>query len=236
MAPLNLPAKARHRLTEHQEYLARHDPGLLLTVDEVAARARMTGAITVPVGGGMTRQFEIELRYKGLNPFRTPTTHDPAGRFPPSPDRHIWSDGQFCMWLPQTAPNDFHLPDGLAHHLDRVREFLILQLMYDDRLRRGITPAWPGPAWAHGDAAHQEWLREQVEAAELDPAQLRAFTPYLRGRRRLNGGQRCPCGSGRRASACHRPWLGQIRDALAQIPPVQTALEELLKEHHATPR
>ncbi len=84
------------------------------------------------------------------------------GRFPPSLDRHIVTDGWFCMWLPQTAPRDFDRKDGLARHLERVREFIVLQLMYEDRLRRGIEPAWAGPEWDHGDNGHRQWLREHV--------------------------------------------------------------------------
>jgi hypothetical protein len=233
VAPLTLPAKARRRFAEHQDCLARHEPSLHLAVEEHAGRAYVRGPIKVPVGGGMTQQVEIELRYQGLTPFRTPATRDPVGRFPPSLDRHILSGGWFCLWLPQTAPNDFHLPDGLVRHLDRVREFLILQLMYDDRVRRGIQPPWPGPAWDHGNAGHRQWLQEQVGGLNHD--QLKALLPYLRGRQRLAGGQRCPCGSGQRAAMCHRPWVGQIRDTLVRYPAVRTALDELLKEDDATP-
>jgi hypothetical protein len=89
VAPLTLSAKARRRFAEHEDYLARHEPGLHLTVEEHAAQASVHGAILVPVGGSMTQQFGIELRYQGLRPFRTPATRDPVGRFPPSLDRHI---------------------------------------------------------------------------------------------------------------------------------------------------
>jgi len=233
VAPLTLSAKARRRVAEHRDYLACYEPGLHLILNEHSRQARARGVITVPIGGGMTRQFEIELRYQGLNPFRTPATRDPIGRFPPSLDRHILPGGWFCLWLPQTAPNDFHLSDGLARHLDRVREFLVLQLIYEDRVRRGIQPAWPAPAWEHGDAGHRQWLQEEV--AGLSRKQLKALLPYLRGGQRLVGGQRCPCGSGQRAARCHRPWVGRIRDTVARYPAVRTALDELLKEDDAKP-
>jgi hypothetical protein len=224
--------EARRRFAEHQDYLARHESGLQLAIEELAGRANVRGSVLVPVGGGMIQQFEIELRYQGLRPFRTPRTRDPVGRFPPSLDRHVLPDGWFCLWLPQTAPNDFHLPEGLALHLDRVREFLLLQLIYEDRVRRGIQPAWPGPAWDHGDAGHTQWLREQLDGLNQD--QLRALLPYLRGRQRLSGGQRCPCGSGQRAASCHRQVVGRIRDTIVRYPAVRTALDELFKEDDAT--
>jgi hypothetical protein len=233
VAPLTLPAKVRRRFAEHQDYLTCHEPGLHLTVEEQSGRAQVRGPIVVPVGGSMTQQFEIELRYQGLTPFRTPASRDPVGRFPPSLDRHILPGGWFCLWLPQSSPGDFHLPDGLALHLDRVREFLLLQMIYEDRIRRGIQPLWPGPAWGHGNAGHAQWLQEQV--AGLNPKQLSSLLPYLRGRQRLAGGQRCPCGSGQRAAMCHRPWVGQMRDTLTRYPAVRTALDELLKDDDATP-
>jgi len=229
VAPGRLTSSARRRLAEHQKYLEQHEPGLQLIVDEVAGEARVRGVIMVPVGAGITRPFVIELVYQGLDPLATPDTYDPAGRFPPSLDRHVVGDGKFCLWLPQTAPNDFDLEDGLRRHLDRVREFLVLQLMYEDRRRRGIEPFWPGPVWDHGTTGHERWLREQF--AGLDADQLQAFSTYLQGRQRLTGKQRCPCGSGQRAGRCHWDWFNQLRKAGALYEPVRTALTKLLKEH-----
>jgi len=233
VAPRRLTSSARRRLAEHQEYLARHEPGLQLTVNAAGGEARVRGRIAVPVGAGITRPFEIELVYQDLDLFATPDTYDPAGRFPPSPDRHIEKGGKFCLWLPQTAPNDFDLEDGLRRHLDRVREFLILQLMYEDRKRRGIDPAWPGPIWDHRSAGHEQWLREQL--AGLDGDQLRAFSRYLQGRQRLTGKQSCPCGSGQRAGRCHWTWFHQLRKAATLYEPVRAALTKLLEEHDEIP-
>src|SRR6266536_3780567 len=89
VAPERLTAKARRRIAEHQQYLAQYEPGLQLTVDEVTGEARVRGRIMVLVGAGITRPFEIELVYHGLNPFATPDTYDRAGRFPPSLERHV---------------------------------------------------------------------------------------------------------------------------------------------------
>jgi hypothetical protein len=233
VASERLTAKARRRLAEHQKYLAHYEPGLQLTVDEVAGEARVRGRLMVSVGAGITRPFEIELVYHGVDPFATPDTYDPAGRFPPSLDRHVVGDGKFCLWLPQTAPNDFDLEDGLRRHLDRVREFLVLQLIYEDRKRRGIEPAWPGPIWDHGNAGHEQWLQEQL--AGLNAGQLRAFSEYLQGRQRLTGKQRCPCGSGQRAGRCHWVWFNQLRKAADLYEPVRAALTKLLEEHDAIP-
>lgn len=147
---MKLPASANRRFAEHARYLAQNEPGLKLDIDVEGAHASINGTIRVPVGSGRRQDFFIEIRYVGLSPFKLPSTRDPAGRFPPDVDRHVMTDGWFCLWIPQTAPTDFDRADGLALHLDRVGEFILLQLMYEDRLRRGRTPAWPGPAWGHG--------------------------------------------------------------------------------------
>src|SRR5438128_2165162 len=119
---MKLPASADRRFAEHALYLAQNEPGLKLDIDVEIARASINGTICVPVGGGRTQDFSIEIRYVGLSPFKLPSTRDPAGRFPDDVDRHVMTDGSFCMWMPQAAPTDFGTADGLALHLDRVRE------------------------------------------------------------------------------------------------------------------
>jgi hypothetical protein len=187
-----------------------------LVVEEQAERAKIVGRVSVPVGGGRTRSFEIEIRYQRrngrLNPFLPPATHDPSEQFEPHEDRHIGQeDGWFCMWLPQRAPDDFDKPDGLARHFERVREFLLLQLMFDDRRRRNRKPYWPGKQWDHYSDGHRQWVREQVDG--LDADQLRRLLREAGAERRRPPFSLCPCGSGFPYRHCHRDWVLAIRGA-----------------------
>ena len=169
-----------------------------LVVDQQAEQTKIVGRIQLRVGGGRTRAFAVEVRYQQkngrLNPFLPPATYDPDGQFEPHEDRHIGQDGWFCMWLPQRAPDDFDKSDGLARHFDRVREFLLLQLMFDSRSRRNLLPFWPGEQWGHGPDGHRQWLREQVGGLNAD--QLRRLLREAGAERRRPPASPCPCGSG----------------------------------------
>jgi hypothetical protein len=209
-------AHVRQRLDRHRRWLEEHEPKMHLAVDDQAERAKIVGRISVPVGGGRARSFAIELRYQRkndrLNPFLPPETHDPDEQFEPHRDRHIrQEDGWFCMWLPQRAPDDFDKPDGLARHFERVREFLLLQLMFDDRRRRNLKPYWPGEQWSHGSDGHRQWVRERIDG--LDADQLRRLMREASAERRRRPVSPCPCRSGLPYRLCHRDWVLAIRGA-----------------------
>lgn len=209
---MTLRLQARQRFAEHAAYLARHEPGLRLELEERDRTAAIRGTVAVPAGGSITLHLAIEIRYRRLDPFTLPRTYDPAHRFAPGDERHIYPDGEFCLWLPQTAPVDFGTDDGLALHLYRVKQFLVLQLMYEHRRRRNITPRWPGDQWAHGINGHEEWVREQV--AQYPSCDLILFRRDIAGGRRATSPDAlCPCRSGRTFRSCHRPLTELLKNA-----------------------
>ncbi len=225
---MTLKPAARRCFNEHAQHLARHEPGLALVVDEQEQRAVINGRIDVSVGGTITKAFDIEIRYTGLDPFRTPTARDPARRFPPDADRHVEPDGAFCMWLPQTDPGRFNEPDGLARYLRRVREFIVLQLMYEQRRQLHISPRWPGPEWDHGINGHKQWIREQL--AQHPPCKLRLFLgDIVGGRRGTSPDKPCPCRSGRTYRRCHRPVIETLRRT-KKDPHVRAAIAKIIEE------
>lgn len=223
-----LTPAARRRFAEHAAFLTEHEPELTLDVDERSGSARITGLVAVAAGGSISRSFDIEIRYAGLNPFTNPDTYDPVRRFPPDPERHIEPDGKFCLWLPQVAPH-FDSPDGLAQHLHRVREFLVLQLMYELRRKRNITPRWPGDAWGHGIDGHEEWVREQI--AKYPSCDMSIFLRDLAGGRRATSpDQRCPCRSGKTFRSCHRPLTELLKRQARNNAAIGSAIVRVLKE------
>ena len=223
---MKLSASAKRRFAEHALYLEQNELRLKLEVDVENAHASIRGAIRVPVGGGRGQDFSLEIHYVGLSPFKRPRTRDPAGRFPPDVDRHIMTDGWFCMWIPQAAPNDFDTADGLELHLDRAREFILLQLMYEDRLRRGRTPAWPGSAWGHGEEGHREWVRAQALGLATQAVAALASAAITH----RHPGSRCPCGSGRSFGQCHAQWVAVMRRALRMSGAVYEELKAIVEE------
>ena len=224
-----LSSGARRRFGQHRDHLAAFESGLVLETDEGRAHARVVGGLRVPAGGSIVRDVDIEIRYHRLDPFALPDTFDPVRRFPPSPDRHIESDGRFCMWLPQTEPSDFGTEGGLALYLARVREFIVLQFMFEFRRARNIAPAWPGEAWGHGVEGHEEWIREQLN--RLPTCDLNIFRRDLvRGRGAPSPDSPCPCRSGRSFRRCHRPFTERAKKMAHKDPALRSALIRVLKE------
>ncbi|WP_369008627.1 E2 domain-containing protein [Micromonospora globispora] len=198
--------------------------------------ATITGTLRLRAGAGIPREFQLRLVYQrspdgAVNAFQPPDTYEIGGRFPRgNPDRHIESDGRFCLWLPVAAPTDFDGPDGLALHLDRVRQFLRLQLAYEDRQARGLTPAWPGPEWKHGLDGYRQWAQEH--AAGMDQAALRRLVLTVwnihEKQQRVHPASLCPCGSGRIWRSCHSAWAGPLLKALNDDYVAGTVLNALL--------
>ena len=225
----SLTRAARTRFESYAAYLAEHEPALVLRLDTRAGLATVTGDLTVNVGAGVRQPYTIELRFKGLNPFRPPEVWDRGGHFPPDGERHVEDHGprgwRWCLWLPQAPEVDFTDPEPLGPFLEKVRGFTFKQMIYRDRIRRGVpqVQAWPGPAWAHGQQGHMEWI--QQELGPLDAAGLRRLLPYLLGNR-LSYNKRCPCGSGKKAGLCHRDAAERIRKGL-HVQDLRQAVGEL---------
>lgn len=233
----SLTPAARTRFESYAAYLAEHEPGLTLRLDKLAGLATITGDLTVNVGAGVRRPYTIELRFEGLDPFQPPQVWDRRGHFPPDGERHVEDHGvwgwRWCLWLPQAPEVEFTDPEPLGPFLEKVRGFIFKQLIYQDRVRRGVpkAQAWPGPAWTHGKQGHTEWIQEQLGA--LDSARLRRLLPYLLSNR-LSYNKRCPCGSGKKAGRCHRDAAERIREGL-HVQDLRQAVEELgRRANHVT--
>lgn len=211
VARLSAQEASSVRWANDAAHLATHESELQLLLDESRGLARIVGSLTMRRSDGRAVGFEVEVRYPGLDPFQVPDVYDPVGRFPPNPERHVERDGRFCLWLPPKAPRPrFRQPDGLPFFLDRVREFLRLQVIYETRVRRGKVPHWPGPEWGHGEDGYDEWARENF--ADLDADQIRTLLRLV-GEPPRRAGARCACGSGRRFGNCHKGVVRELRAA-----------------------
>jgi hypothetical protein len=225
----SLTPAAQARFQAYAAYLTEHEPALTQRLDKLAGVATIMGTLTVNVGAGVRRRFTVELRFENLNPFRPPEVWDGGGHFPPDGERHVEDHGprgwRWCLWLPEAPEVDFTDPEPLGPFLEKVRGFIFKQVIYQDRVGAGVpkAQAWPGPAWAHGQQGHVQWIREQL--GPLSPAGLRRLLPYLLGNR-LSYNKRCPCGSGKKAGLCHRDAAERIREAL-HVQDLRKAVEEL---------
>lgn len=217
---------AERRWAADEKDLETQHPDLRLAHRRVG-RARIEGSIEVREPGGRRQLFEVLVRYRGFDPFELPDTFDPVRRFERTDNNHIELDGRFCMWLPQTAPvADFCRPGGLLRYLERVREFILLQLVYETRRRLDIKPYWRGNEWDHGDGGHRQWFSET--ATSLTPDQFEALLDSVTTN--TSAGSRCPCRSGKRLGNCHKRWIKNLRRTARDIPAVLRVGREFLRE------
>lgn len=224
-----LSPESRARFELIDEYLKSEEPGLALELDGERGSARVIGTLPVDVGAGIRRDYKVEFRFAGLDPFVVPEAWDAGHHFPPDGDRHVeehYSRGwRWCLWLPHSPEVDFSLPTGIKDFISRVRGFIFKQLTYEDRKRQGHPHPWPGPEWAHGEDGHVEWLQERLGSLNSDS--LRRFRPFLTTSR-LASKKQCPCGSGRKAGQCHRQVVDEIRTAMS--PDLMNALDRFLEK------
>ena len=173
--PLQLDAR------KFEDYLRQEEPGLGLRLDETTDSARITGSIKVDIGAGVTRSFAVEIRFEGRDPFKTPRVWDAGRRFRPDGERHVEDHVEgwrFCLELDAAPDIDFADEQGLQSLLQNLRGFIVKQIMYEERLRRGHPHPWPGHAWDHGTAGHVEWLSDML--GDIDGPGLRRLTPFLK--------------------------------------------------------
>ncbi|MFJ7216947.1 hypothetical protein [Amycolatopsis sp. NPDC098790] len=197
---------APRRLREDDATLATSQPGLRRR--RLNGKLVVEGELTVLLPGGVTGQFTVQIRYPGASPFELPDVYDVDERFDRDGANHVEASGRFCMWLPLTAPvADFQRPGGLARYLVLVCQFIKLQVMYEERRRRGVEPHWRWADWEHGTAGYEQWFREN--SVGLVPGQLEKLLEAVRARPRTSA--KCPCGSGKRLGNCHKKWLATVR-------------------------
>lgn len=241
--PHRVRAEAARRLEAHRRWLAEHEPRLVLSVTPETASAEISGTIRVRIGAGISREFEVQMVFQrtrrgDINPARPPDTYEIGGRFPREADRHIEPDGRWCMWHPLDEPRDFDRPRGLELHLDRVRQFILLQLAYEDRKARGLTPFWQGFEWLHGAEGHRQWVREHcnnIATRCLRPLALEAHK-ISTGEAGVTPYSRCLCGSPRAWKNCHAEWASKLATAIRLYPqPILDELLDMMKEHNDHP-
>lgn len=209
---------ASRRLCEDDATLAAAQPGLLRRRQH--GKLVIEGELSVALPGGVTRQFTVQIRYPGTSPFELPDVFDVGRRFERDSENHVEASGRFCMWLPLTAPiADFQRPGGLRRYLDLVSDFVRLQVMYEERRRRGVKPHWPWADWAHGRAGYEQWFHENCVG--LSPDQLGKLLEAVSAPPRRAA--KCPCGSGKKLGNCHKKWLAKVRRSERNDPAVLEA-------------
>lgn len=139
--------------------------------------------------------YLIDIEFPFNYPKRIPRVYETGGRIPRIADRHMYSTGECCLYLPfQLA--EIH-PDGssLSDFLDNpVRSFFVSQSYFE------VTKTWIFDEWPHGTDAVFEYY-----ASRLGTNDKNIISRYLLviSKKEIKGHWLCPCGSGKLLRQCH---------------------------------
>jgi len=208
------------RLRNEEGLIRDSYPTLSFVIDQPNRKAKLSGEIILNTECGIHTPIAVEIRFPRDYPKTEPTAYDAKRRFKAAPgkrlvDRHIFSDGGMCLWLPPRSHWDPKDPNALLHFLDQLSVFLDRQLTYD------VTKTWPGPEFLHGSDGYRQYI---IEELENDVKLFAALRPILAGLRRADAYDPCPCGLRTKFRFCHGPTLQRI-EAQAGIENVRSACQ-----------
>ncbi len=193
------------RLEHDRNLVSAEYPGLNYQVDDGLEAVFLQGPVTFVGRSGIPTDVEVKVEFPSSYPQHEPRAYDPVERFPHIADRHFFTDGQCCLWLPPETIWNLRDADCLLLFLDQVAIFFHKQLICDASGRN----VFPGSQRSHGDAGYIEYIQEMLRANDDI---LSLLVPLL-----INGGEYigrndlCLCGSGRKYKHCH---LHSIRDLM----------------------
>jgi hypothetical protein len=191
-------------LRRQQELVNEHYPGLVFQADSEERLMFLEGDFILEADCGIPTRIRIRIEFPADYPTSEPFAYDIASFFPRDIDRHILSDGQFCLWLPPCSPWDEDDPDrSLLRFLDEVRVFLERQLTYDATGGK----EWPGPQCRHGKYGYLDFMLSILGDNE---EHFRALFPVILGKVSLGRNEACPCGSQLKYKRCHADRVASI--------------------------
>lgn len=196
-----LTASRRERFEADRRILADTHPGIRhLILDTGNAVAE--GTVMVDIGASRWAPVQIRMEFGADYPQVGPRVFDASRRWKPNLDRHLYHDGEFCLWMPDIDPPDVRTPDGFRLFLQKLHLFLRDQFVFDDIGR------WPTSEWEHGaNAARAQHAYEQL--SPLTSRSLAALWPLVLGAS-CRPASLCPCGSRRRFGDCHRDGVRRV--------------------------
>jgi hypothetical protein len=196
------------------------DPGLLeKTITEVEAefpelhfdprgdRVIVRGTFPVVHDGEVLDRYPVEIELLADYPDSIPVVREVGGRIPHTPDYHMSSKGEACLFLLderwQAYPNGTTFREFLN---GPVRNYFLGQSLFR------LTGEWPFGQRGHGAEGIREYYTELLGTSEV-----RVIVRYLEclSAKKIKGHWPCPCGSGKRLRDCH---LGLVQDLVAKVP------------------
>ncbi len=196
------------RLAADLKRMAAEHPGLVLSEDPATRLEALEGPLALEASrSGIVRHVPVRIVFPEAYPFEEPRAFDFDDRFlPHHPDRHFYSDGMCCIWLPWASEWRRTDPGALLDFMARLIVFLNHQLIFD------VSRKWPVAFWGHGRDGYRQYLVEQLQIADAD---LAKFTELLTDGRRV-AYLPCPCGSGKKARFCHLAVVDELASKIGR--------------------
>jgi hypothetical protein len=205
-----LSSERRSRFEADRAVLAETMPKVRHLVLADGGGAIAQGDVDVDVGAGCFEPVEIRMEFGREYPPKPPTVLDHGRRWRPTPDRHMFENYSFCLWLAGVDMPELATPEALRNFTLQVLLFLRDQFVFDDLDR------WPGHDWPHGEsAAYGKYVVERLRVATM--AEFDSLWPLVVGAR-ARPNRACACGSPLPYARCHRSavrdvsWIGRRGD------------------------
>ena len=154
------------------------------------------GSFPIKEDGAVLDRYSIDVRVPRDFPKALPVLREVGGRIPWNADRHVNSNGDACLFVPDERWRYFPERGTLLEFLiGPVRNFLIGQSLFES------AGKWPFGQRGHGNAGILEAYGEMLNISP-DRETVMAFLGLL-SRREVKGHWPCPCGSDKILRKCH---------------------------------
>lgn len=155
----------------------------------------LSGSFLLSDGHKIVDRFLIEVEFPPKYPKALPFVFEIGGRIPRIADRHMYSTGEACLYLPLEIAEIFPEGSSLLDFLSGpVRSFFVSQSYFE------LTGKWPFGEWPHGADAVVDYYSPILGIK--DKIVVSRFFQII-GKKEIKGHWLCPCGSGKLLRHCH---------------------------------
>lgn len=172
--------------------------------------------------GKRLEAFNLSIILPSTYPVELPIVYEVGGRIPRIADRHIFSNGSMCVFIPDDRWRCFPAGSSFMDYLDGpLRNYFLSQLYYEE------TGKWLFGEYSHDELGIIEYYQELFETQDVVTVVDFLFELCENKLREQN---MCPCGSGKKIKRCCRP---KFRDLHKKIEPKMalSALRRLFRKH-----
>jgi hypothetical protein len=179
----------------------------------------LSGDLPIVLDGRVVDSFAIDVMIPpDGTPHAVPIVREVGGRIPWIADRHVFSNGEACLFI--EAEYWYKHPDGmdlLEFLRGPITSYFIGQMSYEQEKR------WPFGERSHGALGVVEFWAPLVGSRDLQV--IKKFLEMVVAKK-LRSTWRCPCGSGHRLWGCHGETVRKLRSRIKRSAAV-TSLSHL---------